>query len=273
MKVLDSKFAKEFIGLAEEGWQLRFHERNGGNLSYRIPNSDINSVREDLDLSGEFVEIGTSVPDLAGEFFMVTGSGKYFNHVIDDPADTCCIVEVDATGTKYRIVWGLVNGGRPTSELPTHLMNHEVKKKASGGKMRVIYHCHPANVIAMTFVLPIDDAVFTRELWESMTECPVVFPRGVGVIPWMVCGGREIGVYTAEKMKEYDVAIWAHHGIFCAGEDFDIAFGLAHTVEKSAEVYMKVRSVTNEKCQTITKENFLDLAKAFGLNLNEDFLI
>ena len=273
MRVLDAKFAKDFINTAEEGWQLRFHERNGGNLSYRIPNADIAAVREDLDLSGEFVDIGTSVPDLAGEFFMVTGSGKYFNHVKDDPEDTCCIVEVDPTGTKYRIVWGLVNGGRPTSELPTHLMNHEVKKLASGGKMRVIYHCHPANIIAMTFVLPIDDAIFTRELWESMTECPVVFPRGVGMIPWMVCGGREIGVYTAEKMKEYDVAVWAHHGIFCAGEDFDIAFGLAHTVEKSAEVYMKVRSVTNEKCQTITKENFLDLAKAFDLNLNEDFLV
>ena len=126
MKVLEAKFAKEFINTAEEGWQLRFHERNGGNLSYRIPDKDINSVREDLDLSGEFIEIGTSVPALAGEFFMVTGSGKYFNHVIDDPADTCCIVEVDATGTKYRTVWGLVNGGRPTSELPTHLMNHDI---------------------------------------------------------------------------------------------------------------------------------------------------
>ena len=272
MKVLDAKFAQEFVRLADDGWQLRFHERNGGNLSYRIPNSDIVSVREDLDLGGEFVEIGTSVPALAGEFFMVTGSGKYFSHIKDDPADTCCIVEVDSTGSKYRIVWGLVNGGRPTSELPTHLMNHEVKKLASGGKMRVIYHCHPANVIAMTFVLPIEDKVFTKELWESMTECPVVFPAGVGMIPWMVCGGREIGVITAEKMKTYDVAIWAHHGIFCAGEDFDITFGLAHTVEKSAEIYMKVRAVTPVKQQTITKQNFLDLAKAFNLTITDSFL-
>ena len=272
MKVLDSNFAKGFIDLCEEGWQKGFHERNGGNLSYRIKECEIKEVMDDLDLTREFVEIGTSVPSLAGEFFMVTGSGKYFNHVIDDPRDTVSIVEVDKTGTKYRIVWGLVNGARPTSELPTHLMNHEVKKLASDGKMRVIYHCHPVNVIAMTFVLPLEDKLFTRELWESMTECPVVFPEGVGVIPWMVCGGREIGVYTAEKMQKYNVAIWAHHGIFCAGEDFDIAFGLAHTVEKSAEVYMKVRSVGAKKVQTITKENFLDLAKAFNLKLNTEFL-
>lgn len=57
-------------------------------------------------------------------------------------------------------------------------------------------------VIALTLVLPLDDKVFTRELWESATECPVVFRNGVGVVPWMVPGGREIAVKTAELMKK-----------------------------------------------------------------------
>ena len=57
-------------------------------------------------------------------------------------------------------------------------------------------------VIALTLVLPLDDKVFTRKLWESATECPVVFPDGVGVVPWMVPGGREIAVKTAELMKK-----------------------------------------------------------------------
>ena len=47
-----------------------------------------------------------------------------------------------------------------------------------------------ADTIALTLVLPLDDKVFTRELWESATECPVVFPDGVGVVPWMVPGGN-----------------------------------------------------------------------------------
>lgn len=37
------------------------------------------------------------------------------------------MIELDEKGENYRIVWGLVNGGRPTSELPSHLMNLEVK--------------------------------------------------------------------------------------------------------------------------------------------------
>ena len=59
-----------------------------------------------------------------------------------------------------------------------------------------------ADIIALTLVLPLDDEVFTRELWESATECPVVFPDGVGVVLWMVPGGREIAVKTAELMKK-----------------------------------------------------------------------
>ena len=104
------------------------------------------------------------------------------------------------------------------------------------------------------------------------TECPVVFPDGVGVVGWMVPGGRDIAVATSELMKKYDVAIWAHHGMFAAGYDFDLTFGLMHTVEKSAEILVKTLSMTNVKRQTITPQNFRDLAKDFKVTLPEEFL-
>ena len=233
--------------------------------------SIFNPRQENFDIK-EWQPIGTTVPDLAGEYFLVTGSGKYFRNVIMKPEDSICMVEVDAQGENYRIVWGLVNGGRPTSELPSHLMNHEVKKTASNGKNRVIYHAHTTNVIALTFVLPLKDEVFTRELWEMATECPVVFPQGVGVVPWMVPGGRDIAVATSELMKKYDVAIWAHHGMFAAGEDFDLTFGLMHTVEKAAEILVKMLSMRPDKLQTITTQNFRDLARDFKVELPEQFL-
>ena len=271
MNVLNAEFVKGFIRMADDGWQQGWHERNGGNLSYRIKDEEIDSVREELQ-PGEWREIGTSVPDLAGEYFLVTGSDKYMRNAVIKPEDTICIVELDEKGENYRICWGLVNGGRPTSELPSHLMNHEVKKRVTNGKYRVIYHAHPANTIALTFVLPLTDEAFTRELWEMATECPVVFPGGIGVVPWMVPGGREIAVETSKLMEKYDVAIWAHHGMFCAGEDFDLTFGLMHTVEKSAEILVKVRSMVSEKRQTIQPDDFRNLARDFKVTLPERFL-
>ena len=42
---------------------------------------------------------------------------------------------------------------------------------------------------------------------------------------WMVPGDWDIAVATSELMKQYDVAIWAHHGMFAFGEDALFAVG------------------------------------------------
>ena len=137
MKVLEAKFVQGFIRMCNDGWEQGWHERNGGNLTYRMKKEEAESVREELRTDGVWKEIGASVPKLAGEIFLVTGSGKYFRNVILDPEDSIAVVEIDGKGECYRICWGLVNGGRPTSELPSHLMNHEVKMQAKIGRAHV----------------------------------------------------------------------------------------------------------------------------------------
>ncbi|MCR5104571.1 MAG: rhamnulose-1-phosphate aldolase [Eubacterium sp.] len=271
MNVLEAEFVKGFLRMADDGWQLGFHERNGGNLSYRIKEEEIEEIK-DCFSSGEWTDIGTEVRGVAGEYFMVTGSGKFFRNALIKPEETTGIIEVSEDGTKYRTVWGLINGGRPTSELPSHLMNHAVKKEITNGAYRVIYHGHPVNLISLTFVLPLKDEVFTRELWEMATECPVVFPDGIGVVPWMVPGGRDIAVETSRLMQQYDVVVWAHHGLFAAGQDFDLTFGLFHTVEKAAEILVKTLSMSDKKRQTIQPQDFRNLAEEFGVILPERFL-
>ena len=270
MNILEQEFIKGFMRMCSDGFMQGWHERNGGNLSYRMKEQEVQSIQSAFSYQRAWTDIGTEVLNLANEYFLVTGSGKYFRNVELNPEANIGIVEIDATGTQYRVVWGLINGAVPTSELPTHLMNHAVKKMTTNNLHRVIYHCHTTNVIALTFVLPLKDEIFTRELWEMATECPVVFPSGVGVVPWMVPGGKDIAVATSEKMHNYDVAIWAHH-IFCSGIDFDATFGLAHTVEKSAEILVKMLSMTPHKLNNYTC-SICHLAKEFHVSLPEKFL-
>lgn len=73
-------------------------------------------------------------------------------------------------------------------------------------------------------------------------------------------------------MRDYDVAVWAHHGMFAAGEDFDLTFGLMHTVEKSAEILVKMLSMQPNKHQTIKPDDFRNLARDFQVTLPEKFL-
>lgn len=275
MKLTDLSFVQDFINLTADAVQKDWHERNGGNLSYRIRRDEIDFIRlqfpRELATPSEWIPIGVSVPDLAEEFFLVTGSGKFLQNVSEAPDENLAIAQIDSTGEKYAIVWGLVKGGRPTSEFPTHLMNHAIKKRTTNDRHRIIYHAHPVDTIALTFVLPLTSRVFTRELWSMITECPVIFPEGVGVLPWMIPGGREIAEATGKLMEEFNVVIWAHHGVFCSGATFDEAFGLMDTIEKAAEVAVKVMSMGGKK-NYITTKNLKDLAREFNITLNPEML-
>ncbi|MBQ3679648.1 MAG: rhamnulose-1-phosphate aldolase [Succinivibrio sp.] len=271
MNILDSKFLESFKRLTSDAFKKGWHERNGGNLTYRIRPEELESVKSSFHEVREWKAIGNTVKDLAGEYFLVTGSGKYMRNVEIDPENNVAVIVIDESGENYGIVWGLPEGGRPTSELPTHLAAHELRKKLSGGSNRIIYHAHPVNLIALTFVLPLKDKEFTHELWEMATEDPVIFPEGIGVVPWMVPGGKAIADASVKLMEKYRVVVWAHHGLFVCGDDFDEAFGLMDTVEKASEIYVKVRSMGGKK-QTITNQNFIDLAKDFNINLNQDLL-
>lgn len=270
--MLNTEFIQGFIRLMDDGSRKGWHERNGGNLSYRMKKEEIDQIKSHFNYYCDWTPTRTSVENLKNEYFLVTGTGKFFRNATIKPEESIGIIEIDDLGKNYRIVWGFKGGNRPTSELPTHLLNHSVKKRVTHDVHRVIYHAHTTNIIALTFVLPLDSIIFTRELWEMATECPVVFPEGVGVVPWMVPGGEAIGIETSKLMEKFNVAIWAHHGTFCSGDNFDITFGLMDTVEKSAEILVKVLSMTPHKRQTITKENLIDLAKAFHVTLNKDAL-
>lgn len=274
MSILEIEVVRDYIRMCNDGWEQGWHERNGGNLTYRMKPEEVAQCRPYFkDQPGEWVKMGVQADNLKGEFFLSTGSGKFFRNVILAPQDNICIAEINEAGDSWRIVWGLEKGGRPTSEFPSHFMNHSVRKAATNGEYRVIYHAHTPNLIALTYLLPLTARDFTRALWQSATECPVVFPGGVGVVPWMVPGGADIAVATSELMKEYDAAVWAHHGLFVSGPDFDITFGLMHTIEKAAQIYVLALSAGQGTIrQTISDENLRAIAREFGVTLNERFL-
>ncbi len=272
MSILNIEVIQNYIRMCNDGWNQGWHERNGGNLTYRMLESEVEQCKQYFNSDHPWVDLGVQADNLKGEYFIATGSGKFFRNVILAPQDNICICQINETGDKYRIVWGLEKGGRPTSEFPSHFLNHSVRKEATNGTNRIIYHAHTPAIIALTYVLPLTDKDFTRVLWQSATECPVVFPGGVGVVPWMVPGGSDIAKATSELMKKYDAAIWAHHGLFVSGPDFDIAFGLMHTIEKAADIYIHALSCGKGIVQTISDDNLKAIAKDFNVELNQEFL-
>lgn len=231
----------------QDGDRLGWHERNAGNISYLLDDDEMARCRELLGAEGhaaKWISLDCSVSGLAGRFLAVSGAGCLMKNALSSPESTFCICEISGSGTEYRMLWGLENG-RPTSEFPTHLLAHEARLEVgsvAGKPHRVIYHAHCPNVIALSNVLPASSREWTRTLWKCMTECILFFPEGVGVLPWMIPGGMGIARASADMLRYHPACVWTQHGLFSAGSDCEDAFGLARSIEKTAEIYLKARA-------------------------------
>jgi rhamnulose-1-phosphate aldolase len=257
----EAPFIQEMSEITRHMWELGWDELNGGNVSYLLDENEVAkyiNVLEPL----RTIKLTFPVKELAGKYFIVTGSGKYFRNVIKDPEANLGVLRVSANGESVEVLWGLRNDAVPTSELASHFMSHIERLKVDPTH-RIVLHTHATNVIAMTFTHDLDELKFTKTLWEMCTECLVVFPDGVSVIPWIVPGSSEIGRETAKKMKDHRLVIWPQHGIFGTGSTMDATFGLVETVEKAATIYNLIGG--REMKQKITDQQLWDLAKAFGV--------
>ena len=266
--ILTAPFMVEMVRTITNMYNHGWDERNGGNVSWMLEEADVAEYVEVNNVL-RVIPTGFSAPELAGRYFIVTGTGKYFKNVQYDPARNMGLFRIAADGENAELLWGYSDGGQFTSELPAHLMSHVSRLKVNPAN-RVVMHCHPANLLAMTYVHTLDEKEFTRTLWQMCTECIVVFPDGVNVLPWMLCGTNEIGEATAEKMQTARLVVWAQHGIYGAGVDLDETFGLIETAEKGAEIYMKIAHLP--LVNTITDEQMHQLEKRFNIKGREGYL-
>ena len=266
--ILEAPFLVEMVRTCTNMYQHGWDERNGGNISWLLDEAE---VAEYLDVNAVLRDIptGFEAPALEGKYFLVTGTGKYFKNVQYDPAANLGLVRLTQGGKNAQLLWGFTGGGKFTSEFPAHMMSHAARLSVDP-ENRIVMHCHPANLLAMTYVHDLASRSFTRTLWQMCSECVVVFPEGVNVLPWMLCGTNEIGQATAEQMGTARLVVWSQHGIYGAGKDLDETFGLIETAEKAAEIYMKIVHLPLKN--TITDEQLHLMEERFGVKAREGFL-
>ena len=266
--IFTAPFMVEMTKMTSNMYRLGWDERNGGNISYML---DEKEVAEYLDLNNVIrtIPTGFDATALIGKIFIVTGTGKYFKNVEADPETNLGIIRIAADGTTAELLWGYKDGSKFTSELPAHLMSHMARLKVDPDN-RVVMHTHPTYTLAMNYVHELDEKKFTHSLWEMCTECIVVFPDGVGVLPWMLCGTNSIGEATAKKMEEFRLVVWGMHGIYGAGKNLDETFGLIETVEKAAELYMLTANLP--RVNKISNPDLKAVVDTFNIKCREDFL-
>ena len=270
MKTIEElKSIKDLSSITKQMYRNGWHEINSGNISVRLLEEEIKDFIPENGYKTKIFPLDIDASFIHNQYFLITGTGKYFRNIHKDPELNIGIIKILEDGKHYQMLWGFRDGKGPTSELNTHLLVHSQRQKINPDN-RVVMHAHPTNILAMTHIHDLDEKSFTRTLWKMCTESIVVFPDGVSVLPWMLCGTKEIGYETAHKIKDSRIVVWTIHGVFAVGNSLDDAYGLIETVEKSAEVYLKIKDyqIINE----LSDDNLRELATYFKVDVKKDYL-
>ena len=233
--ILTAPFMTEMVRTCTNMYAHTWDERNGGNISLLLDEADVSDY-VNLNVVIRTIPTGFEAPALDGKYFLVTGTGKYFKNVQYAPDVNLGLVRLKDKGATAELLWGFTDGGKFTSEFPPHMMSHAARL-AVDPENRVIMHCHPANLLAMTYVHDLDERAFTRTLWQ---------------------------------MRSSRLVVWAQHGIYGAGKDLDETFGLIETAEKAAKIWMKIAHLPIK--QTITDDDMRLLAEHFNVSPRAGYL-
>jgi len=266
--ITDAPFLIEIMRVTANMYRMGWDERNAGNISLLLDEKEIGEYLA-ADAVNRTFPTNFDAHALAGKVFLVTGTGKFFKNVQYNPQENLGIVRISTDGKSAELLWGFSGGASPTSEFSVHLMCHIARLKVNPSN-RIIMHTHPTNLIAMTFVHSLDEKEFTRTLWQLCIEGILVFPEGIAVLPWMLCGTNEIAQATAKKMEDFRLVLWAAHGIFGAGNSIDEAFGLIETAEKAAEFHIKTMHMP--RLNIPSNAQISALAEKWSVNYRKDWL-
>jgi rhamnulose-1-phosphate aldolase len=264
------KVIAEVARIAEDLWTRGWIEANGGNISIRLTNEQLEGLDE-VAAPGPWIDLNSEFSTIAGECFLVTGTGKFLRNLALDTMANAAFIELSDNGTAYRVVYGFTKGGAPTSEWPAHLGTHNLMAAQADNPLRVVLHCHPVNLIALTYMHDYDSNQISKLLWQMQTESLVVFPKGLGLLEWIVPGSAKLGEETAKMLMERPLVAWKYHGILATGVDLDQAFGRLHVAEKAADIYMTTKAAGGP-CSVISDENLLALAKFWDCDINHEII-
>lgn len=233
----NSRIVSELCELTYDMWKKGWDEYNGGNVSCILTEDELTYLP--IHQTVKQVKLEDMPEVLVSRYLIITASGCHFRTLKDNIKRDLGVIRISQKG--YDVIWGFASGGRPTSELYMHLLAHAQRLEVDS-QHRVVVHNHAPNATAYSLVSKHDDKSYTLPLWRVLTESIVVFPDGVGILPWELPGTLAIAQHSVKKLKICRIVVWAFHGILATGQDFQDCFGLIETVDKAAKIHLQTVS-------------------------------
>src|SRR5512138_1795659 len=149
----------------------------------------------------ESIPLPQPVPEMAGETFLVTGSGRRLREIIDEPVASIGGVVVDEggkTGTLFTSHHRRFE--RLTSEFNSHLAVHYDQVTSSGTNFHAIIHAQPPHLTYLSHIPRYQDEQYLNtHLLRWQPETIVNLPEGIGFIPFLIPSSPDLMTGTVES--------------------------------------------------------------------------
>ena len=115
--IMDAPFLTEMRRTTANMYRLGWDERNGGNISCLLQSEEVGGYI-DIDSAVREIPIGFEAKELAGRIFIVTGTGRYFKNVQDDPENNLGIIRIAPDGRTARLLWAIRTAANSQASSP-----------------------------------------------------------------------------------------------------------------------------------------------------------
>ncbi|NLZ04065.1 MAG: class II aldolase/adducin family protein [Phycisphaerae bacterium] len=120
---------------------------------------------------------------------------------------------------------------RPSSEYPFHKAIYAIRPD-----LKAIVHAHPMALVAFSIAHKVPDTRLFHQAWRSNGT--------VAFAPYGVPGSEDLGRKIAQKYAEgFDSVILENHGVCCAGQTLQEAFGKFETLEMCCKILIKAHTL------------------------------
>jgi rhamnulose-1-phosphate aldolase len=154
------------------------------------------------------------VPEMAGETFLVTGSGRRLREIIDEPVASIGCIVVDKGGQTGKLYTSHHRRfERLTSEFNSHLAVHYDQVMSSGTNFHAIIHAQPPHLTYLSHIPRYQDEQYINtHLLRWQPETIINLPEGIGFVPFRIPSSPELMEATLKSLRLHRIVLWAKHG-------------------------------------------------------------
>jgi len=193
---LESKLREKICLLAKSMYERGLTGGNSGNISAKLPGGEL----------------------------LVTPTGSCFGRL--DPSK---LSKLDTKGK-------LLNGDKPTKEIPLHKAFYETRTNKTGA----VVHLHSCYSVALSTLPNIDP----DNMLKAITAYGIMKLGKVALLPYFMPGDPEMGKAVRGLAGKRSAVVLANHGPVVAGKDLDAACYAMEELEETSKLILLTKGMS-----------------------------